>query len=306
MKKLLFTLFVAPLVLIGCQQGVPEANLKTSADSMFYAIGVSQSADKGTLGKFLTQMQSDSAYLEDFLEGLAYGVEKNYDAMDKVKDTDDKQERAYAVGIMQGVEFASLLSRVDSRLFGEADMTEAHRNFVAGFADMVHQQVKLQYGGRPLDVTTANKFSEELGMRLEEPRLLKEFGKVKTAGEKFLAEKRKEAGVQAFPSGVLYKVLTQGTGAKPTLKDRVAVRYTGKLIDGKVFDATSLHPKVQADTFGVAQVIPGWTEALQQMPVGSKWEVYIPYRQAYGTRSSGEIQPFSTLIFEVELLGIVK
>lgn len=306
MKKIFFSLLLAPLALVGCQKGVPEANLKTSADSMFYAIGVTQSADTATLGQFLRQMQSESKFLDDFLDGLAYGVEEGYNAMDKVKETTDKKERAYAAGIMQGVEFGALLGRVDSRLFDEADMTEAHRNFVAGFADFAHQKVKINYNGKPLDVTTAGKFSEEMGMRLEEPKLLKEFGKVKEAGEAFLTAKRKEAGVQVLPSGVLYKVLAQGAGVKPKAEDRVAVRYTGRLTDGKVFDATAQHPGVQADTFGVAQVIPGWTEALQQMPVGSKWEVYIPYRQAYGTRASKEIKPFSALIFEIELLGVVK
>ncbi len=97
-------------------------------------------------------------------------------------------------------------------------------------------------------------------------------------------------------------MITEGTGAKPTATDRVKVHYHGTLIDGTVFDSSV--ERGEPATFGVGQVIKGWTEALQLMPVGSKWALYIPYDLAYGGRDTGKIKPFSNLIFEVELLGI--
>ena len=95
-----------------------------------------------------------------------------------------------------------------------------------------------------------------------------------------------------------------GTGEMPTDDDRVTVHYEGKLLDGTVFDSSI--ERGEPATFGVTQVIKGWTEALKLMPVGSKWELYIPYDLAYGSRDQGQIKPFSNLIFEVELLDIVK
>ena len=103
-----------------------------------------------------------------------------------------------------------------------------------------------------------------------------------------------------------YKVLVKGNGPKPTKDDQVAVVYEGRTIDGKVFDATARHGKPN-DTFGVSNLIKGWTEALTLMPVGSKWEIYIPQELAYGARGAGEdIAPYSTLIFTLELQDIVK
>lgn len=304
-QKSLFALSLVAMSLSSCQKGVPEAQLETAGDSILYALGVAQSADKATLSEFLTRVGADEKAVDKMIEGIATGVEDGYEAIEKVKDTDDKSEKAYYAGIMQGVEYASMLDRLNAQLLDSADVKARRSNFVAGFADYVQKQVKMRYKGAPLNLETASKAVEEIGMRLEEPRLLKQFGHIKKQGESYLAEKRKVAGVQTLPSGVMYRVLTSGTGAKPKATDRVAVRYVGKLTDGTIFDATTEHG-TPADTFGVSQVIPGWTEALQQMPVGSKWEVYIPYRQAYGTRQTGKILPFSALTFEVELLGVVK
>lgn len=124
-------------------------------------------------------------------------------------------------------------------------------------------------------------------------------------GEKFLAENAKKDGVKKTASGLQYKVLQTGNGAIPAASDKVKVHYKGTLINGTTFDSS--YDRGQPAVFGVTQVIKGWTEALQLMPVGSKWELYIPYDLAYGSRGAGaDIKPFSTLIFEVELLEIVK
>lgn len=127
----------------------------------------------------------------------------------------------------------------------------------------------------------------------------------KEAGEKFLAENGKKKGVTTTKSGLQYEVIKEGTGPKPAATDRVNVHYHGTLIGGKVFDSSV--ERGQPITFGVQEVIKGWTEALQLMPVGSKWRIFIPSALAYGEQGAGsDIGPNEALIFDVELLGIVK
>ena len=127
--------------------------------------------------------------------------------------------------------------------------------------------------------------------------------KNKKAGEEFLAKNKSNEGIVTTASGLQYKVLVAGTGAKPKATDTVDCHYEGRLIDGTVFDSS--YRRGQSAQFPVNGVIPGWVEALQLMPVGSKWQLYIPSELAYGEYGAGEtIEPNSTLIFDVELLGI--
>lgn len=129
-------------------------------------------------------------------------------------------------------------------------------------------------------------------------------GKAKAAGEKFLAENKDKEGVVALPSGLQYKILKEGNGPKPKASDTVKCHYEGRLIDGTVFDS-SIRRGEPAE-FPVGGVIQGWVEALQLMPVGSKWQLYIPSEMAYGSHGAGQaIGPDETLIFDVELLAIV-
>jgi FKBP-type peptidyl-prolyl cis-trans isomerase FklB len=123
-------------------------------------------------------------------------------------------------------------------------------------------------------------------------------------GEKFLAENKTKAGIITLPSGLQYQVMTAGTGAKPASTDKVKVHYHGTLIDGTVFDSSV--ERGQPAEFGVTQVIQGWIEALQLMPVGSKWKLFIPSNLAYGPQGPPSIGPNQVLMFEVELLEIVK
>lgn len=126
---------------------------------------------------------------------------------------------------------------------------------------------------------------------------------MKEAGEQFLAENAKKEGVITTPSGLQYKVLTQGTGAKPKATDSVNVHYRGTFIDGREFDSS--YKRNSPISFPLNGVIAGWTEGVQLMSVGSKYEFYIPYRLAYGERGAGgAIPPYAALIFEVELLAI--
>lgn len=128
-----------------------------------------------------------------------------------------------------------------------------------------------------------------------------QYADYKKENEAFLASNKGKEGIQTTASGLQYKVITKGTGAIPTAESTVKVMYKGTLIDGTEFDSSK-----DPITFGVNRVIKGWTEALTMMPVGSKWELYIPQELAYGAQQAGKIKPFSTLIFEVELLGIEK
>jgi len=133
----------------------------------------------------------------------------------------------------------------------------------------------------------------------------KKFEGNKTAGAIFLEANKKKPGVVTLPSGLQYEILKAGEGPKPTINNTVKTHYHGTLIDGTIFDSSV--KRGEPAEFPVGGVIQGWVEALQLMPTGSKWKLYVPYNLAYGERAAGaEIKPYSTLIFEVELLEITK
>lgn len=168
-------------------------------------------------------------------------------------------------------------------------------DFVQGLSDVLSEkQPAISYD-------EAKKVINDFFLRLHKEKL--EINK--KAGEEFLSINKGRAGVVTLPSGLQYQVLQQGNGEKPKATDKVKCHYHGTLINGTVFDSS-----VERGTpavFGVNQVIPGWVEALQLMPVGSKWRLFIPSNLAYGENGAGEmIEPNSTLIFDVELLDIVK
>lgn len=149
-----------------------------------------------------------------------------------------------------------------------------------------------------------SKFQKDL-MAKRNAEFTKKAEDNKSKGEAFLSQNKTKEGVVTLPSGLQYKVIEKGNGAKPTKEDTVTVEYTGRLIDGQVFDSTDKTGKPA--TFKVSQVIPGWTEALQLMPAGSVWEVYVPASLAYGPRSvGGPIGPNETLIFKIHLISVKK
>lgn len=154
-----------------------------------------------------------------------------------------------------------------------------------------------------IDINEVTKALQELGQRAEAAQA-EAFKALEAENQAFLEENKKATGVVVTDSGLQYEILTEGNGAKPTAESTVRVHYTGSLIDGTVFDS-SVKRGTPAE-FPVGGVIKGWTEALQLMPVGSKWRLTIPHNLAYGERGAGvSIPPFATLVFEVELLDIL-
>jgi FKBP-type peptidyl-prolyl cis-trans isomerase FklB len=146
--------------------------------------------------------------------------------------------------------------------------------------------------------------SDDAGEYIQTTMASIKYGNTKEEGEKFLAENALREGVITTPSGLQYEVLKMGKGKKPIATDKVKVHYHGTLTNGTVFDSSV--ERNEPITFALTQVIAGWTEALQLMPVGSKFKLYIPQQLGYGGQQAGSIPPYSTLIFEVELLGIEK
>lgn len=168
--------------------------------------------------------------------------------------------------------------------------------------DVLAQAIRDAFDGKEM------KYSPEEANQIIQDFLAKEsekaFGANKEAGAKFLAENKAKDGVVETESGLQYEVIEAGSGEKPTAESNVTVHYHGTLTDGTVFDSSV--SRGEPATFGVNQVIKGWTEALQLMPVGSKYRLYIPENLAYGANPhpGGPIQPYMTLVFDVELIGI--
>ena len=206
-----------------------------------------------------------------------------------------QQQSAYAAG-MQIAQMAQqrILPSVQQELVGTKDSVAA-QNFYNGFIDALQKNF--------------TKYTEEEAQQFYEQRV-EAAKKAKTeaaisVGKNWLADNAKKAGVVTLPSGLQYKVISNGSGEKPTATDEVVVKYEGKLIDGTVFDS-SYKRTPDTSSFRCDQVIAGWTEALQLMTPGSKWELYIPQDLAYGAREMGSIPAYSTLIFTVELLKVNK
>lgn len=197
------------------------------------------------------------------------------------------EKNSYALGASLGATVRQLALQLDS-------------DFVMlGFKDALS-------GGKTLltaeeaRATVVQMQNEQKAKAMLEARAIAE--KNKKDGEAFLAVNNTKKGIFTLPSGLQYKIVTTGKGRTPKLQDEVVCHYRGTLIDGTEFDSS--YSRHQPATFAVSGVIKGWTEALQLMPVGSKWQLFIPPNLAYGDRGSGRIGPDATLIFEVELVAI--
>lgn len=179
----------------------------------------------------------------------------------------------------------------------DSKMSVDFQGIVKGLFDALH------HNQPALDLNTISQALAHLQQQAQIAQTA-QFKEIETAGQQYLAENKNKPGVTTTETGLQYEVLTQGTGEIPSRQDKVRVHYTGKLINGTVFDSSV--ERGQPAEFPVTGVISGWIEALTMMPVGSKWQLTIPHFLAYGERGAGPaIPPFSTLIFEVELLNII-
>lgn len=201
----------------------------------------------------------------------------------KVKTAEDSL--AYALGIASYFYYMTDSVDIDPVLFAK------------GMLDSKNEK-------NTLDETTAQGYVMTYMQKRQAEKMQAMYTKNIEEGENFLSENKKREGVQETTSGLQYEVLTMGTGAKPLATDIVKVHYTGMLIDSTKFDS-SVDRGAPAE-FGVNQVIQGWQEGIQLMPVGSKFKFYIPYELGYGENGTGPIPPYSVLVFEVELLEIIK
>ena len=261
--------------------------MTTQSDTLSYVAGMSLT--QGLVEFLQHSMKIDTAYMADFISGLEKTIES----------ADDPKFKAY----MAGMEIAKQLK--EKMLPGMArELKDSPDSLVEelafrGFIDA------LQGDTTYYNIEDASLLFKDLMSEAKEAKTEKLYGENRRAGEQFLAENSKKEGVITTESGLQYKVIVEGKGEKPQATDRVKVNYEGRLVDGTVFDSSAKHGDKPLE-FKANQVIKGWTEALTLMPVGSKWELYIPYNLAYGERDSGKIKPFSALIFTVELVEIVK
>ena len=288
MKKIvLFAAIVAAAGLASCTAQAPKANIKSEIDSLSYMMGVTNTQG---LSDFAAQrLGVDSANYADFVRGIQDGIHKA-----------NNKEKAYIAGVQIGQQVGGdMFDNINLQLFGnDSTQTLSKDNFLAGFIAAVKN-------GAVASVEDARTYVETHTDAIKAKALEAKYGENKAAGIKFLEENKTKEGVVTTESGLQYKVIKAGNGEIPTKESSVKVNYKGTLIDGTEFDSS--YKRNAPATFRADQVIKGWTEALTMMPVGSKWELYIPQELAYGSRETGGlIKPFSTLIFEVELLEIEK
>ena len=289
MKKLSFVFAaVIAAMIASCGNKTPKADLKNDIDPLSYAIGMSQTQG---LRDYLTRIGVDSAYIGEFIKGLNTGANAG----------DDKKKVAYYTGIQIGQQISQqMMKGINYEIFGEdSTQTISLKNFMAGFVSGT-----LEEGGL-MTMEEAQATARTKQMEIKKAQMEKVYGPWKKENEAYMEKIAKTEGLNKLENGVYYKVIEEGKGEIPADTSRVKVHYEGKLINDTIFDSSI--KRGEPTTFRCNQVIPGWTNALTHMPVGSKWEVYIPQDQAYGDREAGAvIKPFSTLIFTIELLSIEK
>lgn len=257
--------------------------LKNGSDSLSYAAGMSFT---NGLTTYLKQAHNlDETYMADFLRGLN----------DMLKADSDPKMKAYAAGMEIAGRLSGSMVEQYKKEFAENNDTIVATILYRGFNDALLNDTTV------FDLKEAEKLladKNEANKRRKENTYLE-------VEKKFLAENATKDSVMTTPSGLQYKIIKKGTGDIPKANDEVLVHYEGRLLDGTVFDASRKHGDKPLQ-FRANQVIKGWTEALTMMPVGSRWQLFIPYKLAYGDRAAGQIKPYSTLIFDVELVGINK
>ncbi len=255
--------------------------LETPNDTISYADGMA--ASRGLVMYLINTFKFDTIFVNDFMQGFNDVLERG---------TDPKY-LAYNLGVQIGMQVESQILPRETMFFDNAEEVVNKEKFYRGFLDGVKQDTTF------FAVEDASSYADEWK---------KDVAKRKTdayiaENVAFLENVEQEPDVVTLPSGLRYKVITQGDGPIATEESNVTVRYEGKMIDGTVFDS-SYERDPDTSSFKPSKVIKGWTEALLMMPEGSKWELYIPQELAYGERQAGKIKPYSTLIFTVEVVKV--
>ena len=266
---------------------VVPVELKSGSDSVSYAAGMSVT---NGLAAFLKQQHGiDSTTMAIFIKSFE----------EVINAGDSPEAKAKAAGVDIANQLRSRMLPGIANEFTDSPDSIISSLFYRGFIDALKQDTT--HFKQPV-AENYFKQKQEVDKKAKEEKL---YGPNRDAGIKFLKENATKDGVITTASGLQYKVLVKGEGEVPQKTDKVLVNYEGRLVDGTVFDASAKHGDKPA-SFRADQVIKGWTEALTMMPVGSKWQLYIPQELAYGERNMGNIKPYSTLIFDVELVGIDK
>lgn len=255
----------------------------TPQDSLSFATGMA--ATNGLLPFLQHEYGVDEAHMNEFLTAFQEALEQ----------VDTPEFKARHAG-------QAIARMVKSRILPQT--TEAFKGTPEEINTKIFEQGFMAGIQNDTTIYTVNQASELFRERATAAKEAKEKA-YKDANTAWLKNNSTQPGVKTTQSGLQYKIITAGTGEVPQKEDKVTVKYEGKTIDGKIFDS-SYQRNPQTTSFRCDQVIKGWTEALSMMPVGSKWELYIPQELAYGARQAGQIQPYSTLIFTVELIGVEK
>ena len=257
-----------------CIYKVKTITLKNQSDSINYAFGYMNGED---IYRYVLLMDTTGQLTKDLIVNINKGLKMNV-----------RNPQLVNMGEQIG---KNIKAQEAEGLIGEPSLVTDFMLIKQGFINGL-----LGYEEQ-MDGTEAGEYIQNTMNYIK-------YGNVKEDGEKFLTENALKEGVKVTESGLQYEVLKMGKGKKPSATDKVKVHYHGTLIDGTVFDSSV--ERGEPTSFGLNQVIKGWTEGLQLMPVGSKFRFYIPQELGYGAQAAGSIPPYSTLIFEVELLGIEK
>ena len=257
-----------------CGKAVKQVKLNCATDSLNYAFGLLNGSE---VKMYVLANDSDGSIAKEFIANVNIGLKQHVNNPQIVN---------------MGEQIGKNIKEQEANgLIGEPSLVTDFELIKQGFINGLYEhfdQFDAQSAGQYIQTTMNNL----------------KYGDTKAKGEQFLAENALKEGVKVTESGLQYEVLHMGKGPKPSATDRVKVHYHGTLIDGTVFDSSV--ERGEPIVFGLDQVIAGWTEGVQLMPVGSKFRFYIPQELGYGERAAGSIPPYSTLIFDVELLGIEK
>ena len=256
--------------------------LTTGSDTLSYTAGMMLT--DGLMPYLQQQFNVDTACIADFVKGFN----------EAVSESNDPHEKARRAGQQIADQIKGMLPRMKQDFSNTPDSI-IEKTLYRGFADAMMGDTTVFHADQATSLFRVKQQQNEQARALI----------LAQPGRDFLAANATKEGVITTPSGLQYKILVRGDGQVPQASDKVKVHYEGRLIDGTVFDASSKHGNEPA-TFRADQVIRGWTEALTMMPVGSKWQLYIPQELAYGERQAGNIPPYSALIFDVELIAIEK